>query len=242
MIDIYLLTVLILLLTEYGFQSRQAAVSALLGDWPVRRTLLRLALWLGVWLLAGVPRSPVAIGFLALAALLTELAVWLLRARLRRDAAAGAAHGRIATHLLPLAFALPPALVGWALVLGGLPGPGAIVRALPQAVLRGAVGFVSLWCWGTLLTVSVIDRVRPESLPHDEAGAVGAGEVIGVLERVLAFALILLDAPTAVAIGIAAKSAVRFPEFKDKAFAEYFLVGTLTSIGIGLAAAVLTFA
>jgi len=49
----------------------------------------------------------------------------------------------------------------------------------------------------------------------------------------------LVQAPTAVAIGIAAKSAVRFPEFEDQAFAEYFLVGTLTSIGIGIAAAVL---
>ncbi len=241
MIRLYLITLLILLATEYGFQSRQSAMTAFLGPWRIRRTLYRLALWLAAWLLAGPTTATWQLGFLLAAFLLTELAVVVLRARLRRDAAADRSHGSIITHLLPMGLAgAPPfaAIVLQRLAAGHLT---AFVPFIPPSPLKILVAFTALWSWGTLVTVSVIDRVRPESLPEDEEGAVGAGEVIGVLERLMAFVLILHHAPTAVAIGIAAKSAVRFPEFRDKQFAEYFLVGTLTSIGIGIGAAVLTF-
>lgn len=235
MIRLYLIALLALLLTEYGFQARQTALTRFLGAWPLRRTLIRLALWLGAWVLSGRPLALPGLGGFLAAAVLTEVSVWLLRRRLRRDVAAGSGHGRIDTHLLPLLLALPAALAAWPLL-----APGPVAGPLPLSALKLTVGFVSLWCWATLVTVSVIDRVRPESLPAEEGGEVGAGEVIGVLERLLAFVLILHQAPTAVAIGIAAKSAVRFPEFKDKQFAEYFLIGTLTSIGIGILAAVLS--
>jgi hypothetical protein len=38
----------------------------------------------------------------------------------------------------------------------------------------------------------------------------------------------------AVGFVIAAKAAVRFPQFKKREFAEYFLVGTLCSVGIAV--------
>lgn len=238
---IYLLTLLALLLTEYGFQSRQSAMTRFLGPWPARRTLIRVGLWLGSWILAGSSTRSIDLIALAGAALLTELAVWILRARLRRDVAAGRNHGRIRTHLLPLLLGALPLLPLLAMDFAGALRLSIGHLSSQWDLLRAAVGFVALWNWATLMTVSVIDRVRPDALPKDEEGAIGAGEVIGVLERLLAFVLILHQAPTAVAIGIAAKSAVRFPEFEDKEFAEYFLVGTLTSIGLGIGAALLAF-
>lgn len=238
---LYLITLLILLATEYGFQPRQSAMTAFLGPWRLRRTLYRLALWGTTWLLAGLPTEPRMLGSILAAFLLTELAVLILRARLHRDAASGRAHGAILTHFLPFAMAAAPPLAAAVIHQLAAGHLNAVVASIPMPPLKVLVAFIALWSWATLVTVSVIDRVRPESLPKDEEGAVGAGEVIGVLERLLAFVLILHQAPTAVAIGIAAKSAVRFPEFKDKEFAEYFLVGTLTSIGIGIGAAVLTF-
>lgn len=241
MIRLYLITLLILLATEYGFQSRQSAMTAFLGPWRLRRTLYRLVLWLVTWLLTGLPTAPWQLATLLAAFLLTELMVVILRGRLRRDAAAGGAHGAIITHFLPIAMAIAPPLAAAVIQRVTIGHLSAFAPFIPLSPLKLLVAFTALWSWATLVTVSVIDRVRPESLPKDEEGAVGAGEVIGVLERLLAFVLILHQAPTAVAIGIAAKSAVRFPEFKDKEFAEYFLVGTLTSIGIGIGAAVLTF-
>ncbi len=81
--------------------------------------------------------------------------------------------------------------------------------------------------------MSVVDLVRPGQLEAD-LGQIGAGEVIGILERLATFVLVASGAFTAVGFVIAAKAAARFPMFKEKAFAEYFLIGTLTSVGMAL--------
>ena len=65
--------------------------------------------------------------------------------------------------------------------------------------------------------------VTAESLP-------GAGRVIGLLERSLIFALILLGQPVGVGLLIAAKSILRFGAVKDdRALSEYVIIGTLAS-------------
>ena len=66
-------------------------------------------------------------------------------------------------------------------------------------------------------------NVTAESLP-------GAGRVIGLLERGLIFALILLGQPAGVGLLIAAKSILRFGAVKDdRALSEYVIIGTLAS-------------
>ncbi len=57
-----------------------------------------------------------------------------------------------------------------------------------------------------------------------------AGAVIGTLERILV--LLALMASSYIVIGyiIAAKSIARFEKLKDKAFAEYYLIGTFSSL------------
>jgi len=65
--------------------------------------------------------------------------------------------------------------------------------------------------------------ITAESLP-------GAGRVIGLLERSLIFALILLGQPAGVGLLIAAKSILRFGAVKDdRALSEYVIIGTLAS-------------
>jgi hypothetical protein len=45
---------------------------------------------------------------------------------------------------------------------------------------------------------------------------------------------LLLQSPATVGLILTAKSIARYPEFKSKRFAEYFLIGTLLSISIGV--------
>jgi hypothetical protein len=63
----------------------------------------------------------------------------------------------------------------------------------------------------------------------------GRGAVIGTLERWIAFALVLTGQYTALAFVIAAKSIARYKKInEEEKFGEYFLIGTLTSIGVAL--------
>lgn len=63
-----------------------------------------------------------------------------------------------------------------------------------------------------------------------EESVKGAGRIIGMLERVLVLTFILMNQPTAIAVIFAAKSIVRFETMKSRPYAEYYLIGTLTSI------------
>ena len=57
-----------------------------------------------------------------------------------------------------------------------------------------------------------------------------AGLYLGWLERGLMTIAIAADSMGAVGIILGAKSIARFPEFKSRSFAEYFLIGTLLSV------------
>ncbi|MBI3286798.1 MAG: hypothetical protein HYZ68_01995 [Chloroflexi bacterium] len=66
------------------------------------------------------------------------------------------------------------------------------------------------------------------------------GRIIGNLERFLTVTLVLLDQYTAIAFVLTAKSVARFRQIEEeKGFAEYYLVGTLTSSAIGVVVGVL---
>ena len=59
----------------------------------------------------------------------------------------------------------------------------------------------------------------------------GAGQIIGIAERLIIFTLGLSGQYAAIGFMIAAKSVARFEKFKEKDFAEIYIVGTLASIG-----------
>ena len=68
----------------------------------------------------------------------------------------------------------------------------------------------------------------------DRPGIARAGRYIGILERALVFVAVMVGRFELIGFLLAAKSIVRHPEMKGEkggtAFAEYFLVGTLTSV------------
>lgn len=62
------------------------------------------------------------------------------------------------------------------------------------------------------------------------------GKLIGCLERWIVLTLVLLSQWTAIGFVFAAKSIARFKQIEERAFAEYYLVGTLASLVIAVAA------
>ncbi len=65
----------------------------------------------------------------------------------------------------------------------------------------------------------------------------GRGFAIGVLERWLVLLLAMAGQWAAVGLVLAAKSLARFEQLKDRDFAEYYLVGTLTSVLVAVLSA-----
>ena len=71
--------------------------------------------------------------------------------------------------------------------------------------------------------------LKKYSLP-EEGGLEGAGALIGILERVFTLTLVLVGQYMALALILTAKSIARFEDLKDRKFAEYYLIGTLSSM------------
>jgi hypothetical protein len=55
------------------------------------------------------------------------------------------------------------------------------------------------------------------------------GRVIGFLERIFVYLFVMAGQYTAIGFILAAKGVVRYPEFGNRTFAEYILIGTLLS-------------
>ncbi len=82
------------------------------------------------------------------------------------------------------------------------------------------------------------DGILMENIPEAKQEQENAGELIGILERLLILTFVLVNSYEAVAFVVAAKSVARFSALDDKDFAEYYLLGTSTSVlvavGIGI--------
>jgi hypothetical protein len=131
------------------------------------------------------------------------------------------------THALLLYFMarLAPQARGFAL-LGEWLGVRIGVRALFVAF-----GYLTL-TWPTALFVRlVLERLRGG---EEEAVLDGAGQMIGIIERLIIFTLGLSGQYAAVGFMIAAKSVARFKKFEERDFAEVYIVGTLASIGVAV--------
>jgi hypothetical protein len=84
---------------------------------------------------------------------------------------------------------------------------------------------------GTGLVRAVLKKVQIEDTKIEKDNT---GKLIGNIERILLFVFILFDSLPAIGFIIAAKSIARFEELKHKKFAEYYLIGTLTSALIAI--------
>ena len=63
-----------------------------------------------------------------------------------------------------------------------------------------------------------------------EGGLKHAGLAIGILERIFVLTLVLYGQFTAIILVLTAKSIARFEDLKKREFAEYYLIGTFTSM------------
>ena len=75
------------------------------------------------------------------------------------------------------------------------------------------------------------------SVPTGAPARIGA--TIGALERLLIVVFVLVGAEAAVGFVIAAKTIARFKQLDDRGFAEYYLLGTLASVSVALASAII---
>lgn len=79
-----------------------------------------------------------------------------------------------------------------------------------------------------------------EKTPEEQKGLADAGLYLGWIERALLLFAFSDASLTAIGLIVGAKSIARFPEFRTRAFAEYFLIGTLLSVGsAGVGSAIL---
>jgi hypothetical protein len=114
-------------------------------------------------------------------------------------------------------------------------GPQAALTAIEgvgdsrDVVLVGA-GFLAAVFPAGVLIGSLLARFAA-AMPG-RGGLENAGTYIGWLERAILYTLFVAGAPDAAAIVIAGKSVARFPMFSEEEFAEYYLVGSLLSLGI----------
>jgi hypothetical protein len=152
-----------------------------------------------------------------------------------------------------------PAAVGRTVLRSPFP-----LLVLPAAFGAASVGGTGLW--RTLWHEAVNDRLavtvngvaaavfagglvtglilrRFSSVTANRAQAVlGAGTLLGWLERMLYFSFLLAGQPTAAAFALTAKSAARFPALQreEEGLAEYYLIGSLSSLVVAVVTALLT--
>ncbi len=87
-----------------------------------------------------------------------------------------------------------------------------------------------------LLRASVVS-VAQHSPGRVTASPARVGATIGVLERLLIVAFVLTNATAAVGFVVAAKTIARFRQLDDREFAEYYLLGTLSSVSVAIGSA-----
>jgi hypothetical protein len=131
-------------------------------------------------------------------------------------------------HLLVLAVAwtwLSPRATELHSALGGL-DPSALVAI---GILISAYAFnvngMSVIVLGVLAPLGIAPS---EGALHQPTPRVG--RVIGIMERMFALTLILMNQWAALGLLVTAKSIARFKDLEERRLAEYYLVGTLVSL------------
>lgn len=104
--------------------------------------------------------------------------------------------------------------------------PAAMVR--PWTQVAWVIGSLALVTRGGLV---LVDRtLRQVPVLSATGDNLRTGRIIGVLERLLVFFLVTQGEWGAVGLVVAAKSIIRFKDLEQRNFAEYYLIGTLTSL------------
>lgn len=170
-----------------------------------------------------------------------HLLVDAVSARIRHRGGTSAHHlflGDQLAHLLVV-------LVGWSLIDATAWQVAPVVAALggvghlPWSEMTTGALYLSAFVFAHEGGNTIVRGVLPEDGPEAEGEDLGVGYLIGSLERWIILLLGLAGLWEAVALVVAVKSIARFEELKHRAFAEYFLVGTLTSVLVAIVLVVL---
>jgi hypothetical protein len=147
----------------------------------------------------------------------------------------------VATLVRPIEFA------GEMASAGGSPAGGSGSAPADDADAGAAAPRATAWSFrlGPLAGRVVAD---PPPAPPDTAAVIGervalpppaqVGATIGVLERMLIVVFMLAGADAAVGFVVGAKTLARFRLLDDRDFAEYYLLGTLASVGVAILTAI----
>ena len=128
---------------------------------------------------------------------------------------------------------------------GGRAAPALGASAEAAAAAAGAHAGPRRWSvrLGPLEARVAAEPDAPPAHPdvRHEPGPVGltarVGATIGVLERVLIVVFVLTGSDVAIGFVVAAKTLARFRQLDDREFAEYYLLGTLGSVAVAIATA-----
>jgi hypothetical protein len=133
-------------------------------------------------------------------------------------------------------------VVGWVALQAPLRGE-AILASIETARSPVALGIASVYLAAIFGGERLVRRAIAPFLDHlppgDQSALPRAGRVIGWSERFVVMTLIAAGYGEPVGWLLAAKTAMRYPEIKQEStgrLGEYFFVGTLLSISIGVVA------
>jgi hypothetical protein len=114
----------------------------------------------------------------------------------------------------------------------------AVRNEIPAALLTAAILCYTLrggnYIVRGFLEKGALIPAEPAAVPDEQK--VRHGRMIGYLERIVIIAAITAGSFEALGFLVAAKGLIRAKEFDRKEFAEYFLVGSLTSILVSIVA------
>ncbi|MCL2377345.1 MAG: DUF3307 domain-containing protein [Defluviitaleaceae bacterium] len=126
-------------------------------------------------------------------------------------------------------------LVAVSFVLGGYIEVSDFVVEFHDYLLIALGLLIILWPVGLLIESGEIWKFEDNRnlISQDKKRLQNASKMIGYLERIIVFFLLLLGQYSAIALVIAAKSIARFPEIKDgegRLKADYYIIGTMLSL------------
>jgi len=140
-----------------------------------------------------------------------------------------------AAHVVVVALAAVWLTTSWSGMIDGIRS-----TAMKPLLYLYACSYVAVVFGGGYLVQKVTQSflaAMQSTLAQLKPGLPNAGKYIRWVERILILTFIVGGYETAVGFLLAAKALVRYPEIKEDTrghFAEYFLVGTLTSVGLAL--------
>lgn len=108
------------------------------------------------------------------------------------------------------------------------------------AIIGTYLGSYILAVVGIHFIVKGILKRYPLPEPTSKCGLKGAGAMIGFLERIFVLTLVLTGQYASIALIFTGKSIARFEELKKREFAEYYLIGTFSSILFSMLVGILT--